>query len=179
MKTDIVSPVEFLQPVDDMRQNEITKRTATSRDAASFFHLFAQVLELHREAAPTFFRAPVRDAGFDAYFNWLISDPNQHLVLCCDDGVVVGYIQYFLGISPQTIYQPERRLAHIEQVFVAPEFRRTGVATELIQHAMEEAKHYGASQIGLEVWLFNEAARDCFQKAGFQINQASMWQGLS
>jgi GNAT superfamily N-acetyltransferase len=64
-------------------------------------------------------------------------------------------------------------------VFVAPEHRRAGLATRLINHIMDDAKRCGATQVGLEFWLFNEAARTCFEKVGFGMNQASMWRDVT
>lgn len=161
-----------------MDSHQISLRSAVRSDGDIFFTLFSEIQKQHRLAEPEFFRTPEKDEEFDAYFAWLIEDPHQYLIFCCIDGEAVGYIQYFLGLSPQTIYQPERRIAHVAQVFVEPNSRRFGLATKLIDHTLQEAKFYGASQVGLELWLFNKPAHACFEKAGFKMNQASMWQRL-
>ena len=55
----------------------------------------------------------------------------------------------------------------IQDVWVAPERRRSGVATALSRAAEDEARRRGASRISLSVGIANHAARALYEKLGF------------
>jgi ribosomal protein S18 acetylase RimI-like enzyme len=54
---------------------------------------------------------------------------------------------------------------HIVQIGVVPQFRRTGLATRLIVHALEHAKNLGYKVVLAE--CTSRSSRNCFLKAGF------------
>lgn len=58
-------------------------------------------------------------------------------------------------------------LADIEDVFVAPEYRRTGLATRLIRGLARHAGERGIARIGLDVSEGNNAARQLYAGLGF------------
>ena len=55
----------------------------------------------------------------------------------------------------------------IQDVWVLPERRRSGVATALTEAAEEEARRTGASRISLSVGIANEAARALYDRLGY------------
>jgi ribosomal protein S18 acetylase RimI-like enzyme len=69
----------------------------------------------------------------------------------------------FLAWSGTKLGVPE-----IQDVFVAPERRREGVAATLTQVAEEEARRRGADRISLSVGIGNEAARALYEKLGYR-----------
>lgn len=163
---------------DTKNASNLTFRTANGDDLDLVFGFFSDIQRQHAEAEPEFFRAPVKDDKFEEFFNFVLNAPDQHLVFACAGGQEIGYIQYFLGVSPQTIYQPERRIAHIGHLATSAAYRRSGCASKLIGYVKDEARRQNVAQIGLELWLFNGAAKACFEKAGFEMNQGSMWLAL-
>ena len=56
---------------------------------------------------------------------------------------------------------------HINTIAVDPGRRRTGVATQLMRHVMEEAAREGAARATLEVRASNDAARQLYARLGF------------
>jgi [ribosomal protein S18]-alanine N-acetyltransferase len=58
---------------------------------------------------------------------------------------------------------------HINNLAVLPEFRRAGVATALLQRALEHAAQSGACRATLEVRRSNEAARLLYERFGFSV----------
>jgi hypothetical protein len=74
-----------------MKRFKISLRPADIGDAEIFYNLFARVQQLHLETEPAFFRRPEQDQAFDAYFTGLLKDPKQHLIICCDEQVAIGY----------------------------------------------------------------------------------------
>jgi GNAT superfamily N-acetyltransferase len=68
----------------------------------------------------------------------------------------------FLSWSGTKLGIPE-----LQDVFVAPERRREGIASELTGAAEEEARRHGADRISLSVGT-DEAARALYEKLGFE-----------
>jgi ribosomal-protein-alanine N-acetyltransferase len=56
---------------------------------------------------------------------------------------------------------------HINNLAVAPERRRTGVATALLEFSMREGARLGATRATLEVRRSNDAARRLYERFGF------------
>jgi ribosomal protein S18 acetylase RimI-like enzyme len=66
------------------------------------------------------------------------------------------------------------RYGHIFLVYVDPQHRRQGIATELIDRARQWAKERGQRQIGLQVFLTNENALSLYRNLGFQTRSLLM-----
>jgi ribosomal protein S18 acetylase RimI-like enzyme len=161
-----------------MKAPDFHLRRASSADLDAFYDLFAQVQSIHADALPEFFRPPEKDEGFQHYFEGILRDPDQHLVFACLDGGEVGFVQYFLGLRPRSIFQLERRVGYIHGLVVDEEHRRTGCGAMLIEHVKETARQKDISLLGIDFWSFNDAARACFEKAGFKVTKEFMWLGL-
>ncbi len=65
------------------------------------------------------------------------------------------------------------RHAHIFIVYVAPQHRRRGLGTALMEHAQNWAKDRGDRQIGLQVFPENTAALNLYHHLGYQTQ--SLW----
>ncbi len=75
------------------------------------------------------------------------------------DGRVVGFC---------SVWQVADEM-HINNLAVRPEFRRMGVATALLNHALGEAARLGARRATLEVRRSNDAARRLYERLGFAV----------
>ena len=153
-------------------------REASLDDLDAFYGLFAQVQSIHAEAQPEFFRPPEKDELLRQHFQGILDDPDQHLVFACQDGVVVGLVQFFLGLRPKSVFQPERRVGYVNGLAVAAAHRRTGCGLLLLEHVKQTARQEDVTLLGIDFWSFNEAARACFEKAGFKVSREFMWLGL-
>ncbi len=58
---------------------------------------------------------------------------------------------------------------HINNLAIRPDYRRRGLARELLARVMEEAMRLGAPTATLEVRRSNDAARELYQSAGFKL----------
>ena len=58
---------------------------------------------------------------------------------------------------------------HVNNLAVKPEFRRRGVATALLKHALGEGARFGARRATLEVRRSNDAARLLYERFGFTV----------
>lgn len=158
-----------------MQQSRFHLRAANPDDAGVVFGLFAQVQAIHAEAEPEFFRKPAKDKFFDRFFSDVLEDPTQYLMLAGIDRTTIGYVQYFLGTRPETLFRAAQRITYINQLVVADGFRGVGCGTVLIDHVKQVSKANGIGLIGIDCWSFNEAAQACFTKSGFEPNRQHMW----
>lgn len=161
-----------------MKTPDFQLRGAGNADLDAFYGLFAQVQSIHAEAEPEFFRPPEKDETFQKYFEGILGDPDQHLLFACLGGVEVGYVLYFLGLRPRSIFQLERRVGYIHGLIVDEEHRRTGCGAMLIEYVKQAARQEDIALLGIDLWSFNDAGRACFEKAGFTVSREFMWLGL-
>ena len=150
-------------------------RAVTNDDFDAVYSLFSEVQALHAEAVPAIFREPTKDDGFRTFFDGFADNDQHFLAVAIVDQKPIGYIQYFLGERERSIYQPGRKFAYIHQLVVTNDSRRRGYGTALIEFVKKRARSQGISEIGIDFWSFNDAARGCFERQGFQVVQERMW----
>ncbi|MDY6783500.1 MAG: GNAT family N-acetyltransferase [Cyanobacteriota bacterium] len=66
------------------------------------------------------------------------------------------------------------RYAHIFLLYVAPEYRRRGIGSALMEQAQNWARARGDRQIGLQVFCNNEAALKLYRRLGYQTRSLLM-----
>jgi len=102
------------------------------------------------------------------YNYWSVREVAGHLEqepgLCfvaVENGDIVGFA---LGAESYEILD---ETGHLEWVAVAPEQRRDGLATRLIDAFVEELRRRGRREVVADVSSANEASRTLFRRAGF------------
>jgi ribosomal protein S18 acetylase RimI-like enzyme len=102
------------------------------------------------------------------YNYWSIREVAAHLEgnpeLCYvaeENGNVVGFV---LG---EESYQVLENTGHLEWIAVAPEYRRQGVATRLVEHIMRIYQGLGKEQVVTDISRDNAASRGMARKSGF------------
>jgi len=90
--------------------------------------------ELVKRAAPGVFDYAIDDRQCETF----MSDSNHLLAVCIDDGVIVGMVSAVRYYHPDKL--PE---LWINEVGVAPTYRRKGIATSLIRLVLAKAKELG------------------------------------
>ena len=91
-------------------------------------------------------------------------DKNQVLVAEVD-GRVIGFTIYMSQM--RTPLEANIRCATINDLYVCPEFRRKGIATELMKRAFAYVKFKGATHVRLNVTKNNLPALNLYRKLGF------------
>lgn len=150
-------------------------RSATAQDYDDVYALFSEVQMLHAESLPEIFRQPTKDEAFQSFFAGFENNDEHFLALATLDDNPIGYIQYSLSERRRNIYQPDRRFAYIHQLIVTREQHRRGYGSKLIDFVKQQMRARGISEIGIDFWSFNDAARGCFEGLGFKVQQERMW----
>jgi ribosomal-protein-alanine N-acetyltransferase len=90
-----------------------------------------------------------RELGLDLSSTWTLSLGNK----------IVGFLVFWVVHDE----------VHILNVAVDPAFRRRGIATAVIEHLIEIARHHKASFVTLEVRETNQAALGLYESLRFEI----------
>lgn len=96
---------------------------------------------------------------------------DQTTALALEDGkpVACASISY-IEIMP-TFDHPTGRRAHLMNVYTDPAFRRRGIAQELCELLIDDAKKKGATEISLDA---TESGRPLYEALGFKASSECM-----
>lgn len=91
----------------------------------------------------------------------------------CVDGYEETKLMLFIGGKViggfVSLQHTNRKSANIRQLYVAPAFRRQGIASILLRECREIARTSGCQTIGLVVAEGNKEARRLYEKEGFSL----------
>lgn len=98
------------------------------------------------------------------YFSGILANPRYFLRWIESDGRKAGFILY--GIEDHRFLP--RLTGMIYELYVAPDFRRRGLAKECALQALRELQKLAPSKIQLEVVEGNKAAAALWRSLGFE-----------
>ncbi|MBW8823775.1 MAG: GNAT family N-acetyltransferase [Xanthomonadales bacterium] len=109
--------------------------------------------------------------------DWLKARIGQNesvVLLARHDGVPAGFVQLY----PMYSSVRTARIWVLNDLFIAPEFRRHGTARALLDAATQFAREDGAAFIVLETTRDNEAARALYRAAGWHEDSTQWYSKL-
>ncbi|MFO0857696.1 MAG: GNAT family N-acetyltransferase [Phycisphaerales bacterium] len=131
---------------------------ATLDDAPLIAPLFAAYRE--------FYKKPDGDSvRCEVFLRERISKSESVIFVARHAGVVAGFTQLYPIFTSVGL----ARVWHLNDLFVAPNQRRHGVAKALMLHAIAFAKQDGAARLTLETQVGNAAARSLYERMGMTI----------
>lgn len=145
---------------------ELTVRYAAGHELERVNELRAMVNEVHVAGRPDQFRPGFCQALRDRLAQQFRAD-DADVMVALIDGAIGGFAIVEYIDRSESPYRLAQRYYHIEEFGVDAAFRRRGVATALLTFCREEAARRGFDRVELDVWEFNEAARKCYEAAGF------------
>lgn len=96
--------------------------------------------------------------------SYLLSDHNTIALVAKVNSDVAGFVIAQIEVEENTEY------GHIITINVAPNFRRKGIATKMLQEIESFLKQRSITQIRLEVREDNNLAIKLYDKLGYQIS---------
>jgi ribosomal protein S18 acetylase RimI-like enzyme len=99
----------------------------------------------------------------------IIADPATTLLLACDDGVLVGMLTLAVFLTPTGVR------AWIEDVVVDDAARGAGVASALVEAALNLADAQGARTVDLTSRPEREAANRLYVRLGFERRETNVY----
>ena len=141
-------------------------RVATIEDLEQVNKLRRQVNELHVNGRPDHFKAGWNQELQD-HAKELIEAENKDILVAERNGIICGFACVDYVELRESPYRYARCFYHVGEFGVDEKFRRQGVATELVEFMKKDAKEKGFGRIELDVWEFNDSAREFYEAVGF------------
>lgn len=147
-------------------------RFAEEKDLDIINELRKQVNDIHVEGCPDLFKA-----GFEAeirdFAKVIMNGENSDIIVAERNGIICGMACVDYVNKPETPYSKARSFYHVQEIAVDTNHRRQGVAKELLEFMITDAKKRKLGKIELDVWEFNDSAIEFYQAVGFR--QTRRW----
>lgn len=121
-----------------------------------------QLVSLFNDYRQFYGRSSDPDAA-RAFLNARFTQGDSVLFIAQDDEHALGFTQLYPSYSSVSL----ARIYILNDLFVAPPFRRQGLARQLIHTAVEFAKAQQAVRLSLSTALDNASAQALYQSAGW------------
>ena len=158
--------------------NDTLIRRATESDLPVLGRLGAMLLQIHFGFDPQRFVAPGA-SSLEGYAWFLGSQLNQNdaaVFVAEDSGSVIGYV--YAGLEPQSWKELREPAGFIHDVAVDESNRKSGVATRLMETALEWLHSRGAPRVILWTAEQNHSAARLFSHLGFRRTMIEMTREL-
>lgn len=144
-------------------------RAASQKDLPQLDELMFMLHAHHHELCPSLFKTPEEIEQEKSIARYLDSPDCLVYVAKDDSGVIVGFVT---GHFCELVSSVSKAIpmGSIDELFVLPEHRKTGVAEQLLTKVDQTLVDYGVQQIFVEVWHFNQAAQSLYNKLGFSAH---------
>ena len=150
-------------------------RVAAPDDAPAIAALAGDVQALHHEAYPDLFK-PGGPAAFGPdRFVALMEAPTQRVWAAEREGAIVGYAHAEAREEPDSPFRYRWRTLELHAIGVRADLRGRGVGALLLDVVRREAERWGARDLTLNVWAFNEDALAFYERHGFADYARRMW----
>jgi GNAT superfamily N-acetyltransferase len=149
-------------------------RYATADDLPALGRLGASLMRVHYALDRDRFMRPGDRAEEDyaAFLAAELENPDSLVLVAEQDGVVVGYI--YAGIEPRSWKELRERAGFIHDVLVEEGRRSAGLASALIDGAIDWLRGRGVPRVLLWTAAPNTAAQRLFERKGFRTTMLEM-----
>lgn len=148
-------------------------RKATSSDVPLLVSLNRAIQDRHADAFPERFRRDVPEEVVARAFGAMLQAPSSYW-LVAEDEQPIGFLSAEFREREPTWCSLSHRVCYLAGIVVAPRVRRKGVARALLGALQREVEARGVGCIDLDVWAFNEEARQAFTALGFRRSMERM-----
>lgn len=156
-----------------VRQNEknMKVRDAKAAHMAALLRLWQRfMMELHAG------KAPARDET-ESWRDRLKLQIGRREVIIAANGLGIRGFAGFIDHTDRAFVPPG--VAFLVDLYVAPGFRRQGIAQALLRYVMIRAAGNGHQRMWTNTDEWNEPARRCIEKAGFRVLKGFALPGLT
>ncbi|WP_027696511.1 GNAT family N-acetyltransferase [Vibrio litoralis] len=141
-------------------------RAASPKDLPQLDELMFQLHNHHHQSCPDLFKTPEEIEQEKSIARYLDSPECLVYVAIDVSDSIIGFVTGHFCELVSTVSKPVA-MGSIDELFIMPEYRKSGVAEQLLAKIEQTLVDYGVQQIFVEVWDFNQAARALYNKLGF------------
>ena len=139
-------------------------RRAEHRDTEKIMDLLLQVLMVHHNGRPDYFKPNCRKYT-DAELAEIIDDDTRPIFVCDEDGVK-GYAFCVIQETKGDNSRCDMKTLYIDDLCVDENERGKHIGKKLYEHVKKYAKEIGCYNLTLNVWECNPSARAFYDKQG-------------
>lgn len=137
-------------------------RKVTKKDIDQLSFLFDKYRVFHNE------NSDLRK-GKEFLNNRIMNEDSEIFVAENSEHSLIGFVQLYPGFSSTKMSKSWR----LNDLYVTPEYRKKGVASQLIEMAKELVVQSNACCMYLETWKSNTIGNNLYPKTGFSLNKDS------
>lgn len=153
--------------------SELVIRRAIKSDYEVIGQLLEGQLAMHRNGRPDIFGDGSGKYTYDD-FCYLLEHPDSVIFTAVCGEKIAGYLMCQIKRPKNNPVLREIESFYLDDLCVAPDFRGSGVGKKLMEAAEEHAKSIGCHNVTLNVWEFNENAKEFYQHLGYQTQKRQM-----
>ena len=158
--------------------SQVVIRRAQESDLPMLGSLGAHLMETHYAFDQNRFMAPPGDpaSGYAWFLGSQLRESDAVIFVAEREGEVVGYI--YAGLEPLSWKELREAAGFIHDIVVDESGRRHGVASALMEAAIEWLRERGAPRVMLWTADQNEGAQRLFERLGFRRTMIEMTREL-
>ena len=143
-------------------------RDATTLDLPTIVDLNKDIQRQHATAYPSDFLYPADPKDVSDFFENLLNDESQKVLLATFRDATVAYLWYEIQRRRPTPFKQSVDRLFVHHIFVRSAYRRQGVAKLFFEHVQAAAISGGHHDIVLDTWAVNTDAQAFFASQGFE-----------
>ena len=141
-------------------------RKAIHADIDALERLWREMMQFHWERDPYFTIAEDAEVNHRLYMESLIEGEDTLVLVCEDDGEVLGNIIAHIRAYPP-IYL-HKKFVEISEISVTASQRRNGLGGRLLEHILDWAREQGIKRVECMVALENPVSQGFWKGNGFR-----------
>ena len=146
-------------------QRPLMIRAANDRDLEQLNQLMFQLHDEHHKQCPDYFKTAEEIEQEKSIARYL-DNPECLVFVACEQDKICGFISGHFCELISTVSKPIQ-MGSIDELFVLPDYRNQAIAERLVSKLEKTFDDYGVKQVFVEVWDFNDNAKQFYQKMGF------------
>lgn len=157
----------------------VTIRLAEKRDRTGLGRLGAMLMRTHYAFDAQRFLAPEEgvERGYGAFLGSFIDSQDAVVFVAESDGRLVGYV--YAALEPLSWKELRGPAGFVHDLAVEEAAQRSGIATALLDRALDWLREHGAPRVVLWTAAPNEAAQALFRRNGFRDTMVEMTRELA
>lgn len=114
----------------------------------------------------------MRVSKVEEYYQEIFDDPDNHFLFVAEEGgKFAGFIRADIKEIPNFFKHP--RILYLDDTYIKLEFRRKGIARQLLHRAEELAKELGIKRIQSRVYSYNKPVQEMLESGGYRVPHAT------